>query len=84
MSRFFHRQQLDLASEKLRNLSVQASPSSQASGSLEKERAVTASLNTQIKQLQADLRDKVAENEAIQQAHASTSSSQVSLLQLMR
>ncbi len=80
---FFCRQQLELASEKLRNLSLQTSPSSEASGSLEREQALTATLNTQIKQLQADLREKVAEIGAIKQAHVSSSSSQVNSRQFM-
>jgi hypothetical protein len=74
---------LELASEKLRNLSLQTSPSSEASGSLEREQALTATLNTQIKQLQADLREKVAEIGAIKQAHVSSSSSQVNSRQFM-
>jgi kinesin family member C2/C3 len=74
------RQQLDAAAEKLRNLNLQAPPSSEASALLEKERTLTASLNSQIKQLQADLRSKVAEIQGANQSQSSASSSQIASL----
>jgi hypothetical protein len=70
------KQQLDAASEKLRNLNLQGS-SPESSALLDKERALTASLNSQMKQLQADLREQVAEIQALKQSHASTASSQL-------
>ena len=74
------RQQLDAAAEKLRNLNLQAPPNSEASALLEKERILTASLNSQIKQLQADLRSKVAEIQGANQSQSSASSSQIAAL----
>ncbi len=75
------KQQLELVSEKLRNLNVQSAPSPAGNALLDKEKAMTAALNSQITQLQADLREKVAEIQTLNQFHASNASSQASSLE---
>jgi chromosome segregation ATPase len=75
------KQQLDAASEKLRNMSLQNSSTSESNALLETERALAASLNSQIQLLQADLRQKLDEIQSLKQSHASSSSSQLSALE---
>jgi kinesin family protein C2/C3 len=75
------KQQLDAASEKLRNLSLQTSSSTESNSLLEKERASAAALNSQVKQLQADLREQTSEIQALKQSRSASESTQLASLE---